>query len=204
MQLEQLATCMGRAAATSKIPFKAPAATVQAVAQAAAASATSAAPAQHQHAGGGIRVLVFNLFACEGFHIAERLSVPCCAAAPYPIPYACPSSFRSRFERVFPELYRRLTADCTADSSSPGSEIDEDKLEQDGVETREEEKEEGKGVEEQSTGGVTFMNADAGGVTDTGDRQQAERMAAHVGAAGAAAAFTERVTFKEVKSGAWE
>lgn len=34
-------------------------------------------------------LIVFNLFALEGFHLAEHCGVPCMAAAPYVVPYRC-------------------------------------------------------------------------------------------------------------------
>eukprot|EP00798_Chlamydomonas_sp_ICE-L_P006183 gene6183-2799_t len=57
----------------------------------------------------GLRCLAFTLFACEGFHIAEKLKVPCVCLSPYPMPAACPSFFRSSFPKKLPQLYAMLT-----------------------------------------------------------------------------------------------
>lgn len=54
------------------------------------------------------RLIIFNLFALEGFHIAEALGVPCLAASPCLPPYASPGGFKRRFERVHPHLFSRL------------------------------------------------------------------------------------------------
>ena len=61
------------------------------------------------------RLLVFNLFALEGYHLAEALGVPCIAAHPYPIPYPCPAAFDRRFAAAYPELHSALQdagSDC--------------------------------------------------------------------------------------------
>ncbi|GAX75424.1 hypothetical protein CEUSTIGMA_g2868.t1 [Chlamydomonas eustigma] len=44
-----------------------------------------------------LSVVVFNLFALEGYHIAEALNVRCVAASPYQMPYACPAHFKRSF-----------------------------------------------------------------------------------------------------------
>lgn len=56
------------------------------------------------------RLIVFNLFSLEGFHIAEGLGVPCLAASPCLPPYGPPAGFRRRFERAHLELFSRLQA----------------------------------------------------------------------------------------------
>ena len=53
-------------------------------------------------------LVVINLFALEGWHIAEALGVPCVVASPTLVPYTPPSSFVRRFQRAYPGLYRRL------------------------------------------------------------------------------------------------
>jgi hypothetical protein len=37
------------------------------------------------------RLLLFNLFALEGYCIAEALQVPCCVVQPYLVPYSMPA-----------------------------------------------------------------------------------------------------------------
>jgi hypothetical protein len=53
-------------------------------------------------------LLVFNLFALEGFHVAEHLGVPCLAASPYCIPYAPPSGLERALRRRWPGLVEKL------------------------------------------------------------------------------------------------
>ncbi|GAQ87097.1 UDP-Glycosyltransferase superfamily protein [Klebsormidium nitens] len=53
-------------------------------------------------------MLVFNLFALEAYHIAERLGIPCSAASPYLIPYAPPAGFERTFRRRWPKLHTAL------------------------------------------------------------------------------------------------
>lgn len=53
-------------------------------------------------------LVVINLFALEGWHVAEALGVPCVVASPTLVPYTPPSSFARRFEQAYPGLYRRL------------------------------------------------------------------------------------------------
>lgn len=53
-------------------------------------------------------LLVFNLFALEGFHVAEHLGVPCLAASPYLIPYAPPSGLERALRRRWPGLVEKL------------------------------------------------------------------------------------------------
>jgi hypothetical protein len=55
-------------------------------------------------------LLVFNLFALEGWHLAERLGVPAVAAAPYVVPYTLPAAFSVAFERALPQLAAALRA----------------------------------------------------------------------------------------------
>ncbi len=54
------------------------------------------------------RLIIFNLFALEGFHIAEALGVPCLAASPCLPPYVPPGGFKRRFESAHPQLFSRL------------------------------------------------------------------------------------------------
>lgn len=56
------------------------------------------------------RLIVFNLFSLEGFHIAEGQGVPCLAASPCLPPYGPPAGFRRRFEQAHPQLFSRLQA----------------------------------------------------------------------------------------------
>ena len=56
------------------------------------------------------RLLVFNLFALEGFSISEALGVPCVAASPCLIPYTMPTGFEREFQLAHARLYRRLQA----------------------------------------------------------------------------------------------
>lgn len=53
-------------------------------------------------------LLAFNLFAMEGFHLAEALRVPCLALSPCLVPYAPPASFERRFKQSSSDLYRKL------------------------------------------------------------------------------------------------
>ncbi|KAI8462850.1 MAG: hypothetical protein J3K34DRAFT_527448 [Monoraphidium minutum] len=63
------------------------------------------------------RLLVFNLFCLEAFHIAEALALPCAAAHPYLIPYSCPAAFERRFASAHPALHAVLRA---ADGNEEG------------------------------------------------------------------------------------
>jgi hypothetical protein len=65
-------------------------------------------PHLQRHPGVRARLLVFNLFALEGAHLAEALGVPCAAAHPYPIPYACPAAFERRLATAHPRLHAAL------------------------------------------------------------------------------------------------
>jgi hypothetical protein len=60
--------------------------------------------------------LVFNLFALEGFHIAEALAVPCAAVSPCLVPSAPPAGFERRFRAAHPRLHRRLK--CSGDGAA--------------------------------------------------------------------------------------
>lgn len=55
-------------------------------------------------------LILFNVFALEGFHIAEALGVPCLAASPCLVPYAMPAAFERRFRQANPSLYQALKA----------------------------------------------------------------------------------------------
>lgn len=50
--------------------------------------------------------VIINLFALEGWHLAEFYRVPCAVLAPYVVPYSAPSSFERRFRATHPLLYR--------------------------------------------------------------------------------------------------
>lgn len=78
----------------------------------AAAQATPSPPLQPR------RLMVFNLFALDAYHLAEALQVSCVAAHPYLIPYTAPSGLRRRFQRGHPRLYQRLAA--AADAGDAG------------------------------------------------------------------------------------
>ena len=56
----------------------------------------------------GAGLLVFNLFALEGFHVAEELRVPCAAVSPCLVPSAPAAGFERRFRAQHPRLYQRL------------------------------------------------------------------------------------------------
>lgn len=49
-------------------------------------------------------LLVINLFALEGFHIAEALGIPCAIVSPCVVPYTAPSSVMKRLKRGMPGL----------------------------------------------------------------------------------------------------
>ena len=53
-------------------------------------------------------MIVFNLFALEGFHLAEALCVPCMAISPCLVPYAPPAPFPRRFKKSSAALYDAL------------------------------------------------------------------------------------------------
>lgn len=63
------------------------------------------------------RLIIFNLFALEAYHISEALQVPCAVAQPYLIPYGMPSGFERRFKGAVPGLYSALK-DADQDPSS--------------------------------------------------------------------------------------
>jgi hypothetical protein len=69
------------------------------------------------------RLLVFNLFALEGAHLAEALGVPCAAAHPYPIPYAAPAAFERRLAAAHPRLHATLREADPVDGSVTWSEV---------------------------------------------------------------------------------
>jgi hypothetical protein len=71
--------------------------------------AVAACFAAHAPPGSGA-LLVFNLFALEAWHLAERLGVPAVAAAPYVVPYSLPPAFGAAFERSLPQLVAALRA----------------------------------------------------------------------------------------------
>mmetsp|Transcript_7608 Transcript_7608/g.19376 ORF Transcript_7608/g.19376 Transcript_7608/m.19376 type:complete len:806 (-) Transcript_7608:109-2526(-) len=54
-------------------------------------------------------LIVINLFALEGWHIAEALGCPCAVVSPCVVPYTPPSSFAKRFKRAYPGLYDFLS-----------------------------------------------------------------------------------------------
>ena len=54
------------------------------------------------------RLIVHNLFALEGFHIAQALGVPSLALSACLVPYGPPADFEARFRWAFPELYLAL------------------------------------------------------------------------------------------------
>lgn len=53
-------------------------------------------------------LIIFNLFALEGFHLAEALGVPCLAISPCLVPYSPPASFARRFRKSSATLYQAL------------------------------------------------------------------------------------------------
>ncbi|KAJ0988050.1 hypothetical protein J5N97_006406 [Dioscorea zingiberensis] len=50
--------------------------------------------------------IVINLFALEGWSLAELFQVPCVVAAPYVVPYSAPSSFEHQFSQELPLLFK--------------------------------------------------------------------------------------------------
>ena len=56
----------------------------------------------------GCRMVVHNLFALEGFHIAEALGLPSLALSACLVPYGPPAGFETRFRWAFPELSHAL------------------------------------------------------------------------------------------------
>jgi hypothetical protein len=69
-------------------------------------------PSQQEAPAGpdGRRLLCFNLFALEGYSIAEALQVPCAVLQPYLIPYSMPAAFKRRFQRCDARLAAQLHA----------------------------------------------------------------------------------------------
>jgi FkbM family methyltransferase len=63
-------------------------------------------------------LVVINLFALEGWHIAEALGIPCAVVSPTVVPYTPPSSFAKRFRRAYPGLYQSL---LDGDDGAPAS-----------------------------------------------------------------------------------
>lgn len=61
------------------------------------------------------RLIILNMFALEGYHIAETLQVPCMVAQPYLIPYTLPSGFQRRFNRALPQLAQALQQQTETD-----------------------------------------------------------------------------------------
>ncbi|CAM9436501.1 unnamed protein product, partial [Hapterophycus canaliculatus] len=57
----------------------------------------------------GAGLVVFNMFALEGYHIADAFNVPSVVCHPYLTATAMPSAFPRRMRRVYPSLFRRLT-----------------------------------------------------------------------------------------------
>ncbi|CAM9245428.1 unnamed protein product, partial [Phaeothamnion confervicola] len=56
----------------------------------------------------GASVLLFNLFALEGWHIAEARGIPCAVLHPYLIPTPTPTAFRHLLRAANPAAFRRL------------------------------------------------------------------------------------------------
>ncbi len=57
----------------------------------------------HSH---GADVILFNLFALEGYHIAECIGAVAIALSPCPLPHICPLKFQTAFARDRPALLR--------------------------------------------------------------------------------------------------
>lgn len=62
-------------------------------------------------------LIVFNLFALEGFHLAEALGVPCLAVSPCLVPYSPPAAFARRFKKSSAALYQALQ------EAAPGTDL---------------------------------------------------------------------------------
>lgn len=61
------------------------------------------------------RLIVHNLFALEGFHIAEALGVPSVVVSAC-LPYPPPASFYTRFKAAYPQLWNALQHQGTSAS----------------------------------------------------------------------------------------
>ncbi|CAB1118483.1 unnamed protein product [Ectocarpus sp. CCAP 1310/34] len=58
----------------------------------------------------GANLVIFNMFALEGYHVSEALRIPSAVCHPYLMTASpMPSSFPKRLRRTFPCLYRGLT-----------------------------------------------------------------------------------------------
>ena len=57
--------------------------------------------------------IIFNLFALEGFHVAEALGLPCMALSPCLVPYTPPASFARRLKKTSPALHQALQDSAT-------------------------------------------------------------------------------------------
>mmetsp|Transcript_969 Transcript_969/g.3069 ORF Transcript_969/g.3069 Transcript_969/m.3069 type:complete len:505 (-) Transcript_969:368-1882(-) len=58
----------------------------------------------------GADVIVCNLFTLEGFHISEKMRIPCVIVSPCLPPNRMPATFERQFMDEFPLLYRKLKA----------------------------------------------------------------------------------------------
>ncbi|CAM9552545.1 unnamed protein product [Scytosiphon promiscuus] len=71
----------------------------------------------------GAGLIVFNMFALEGYHISEAFNIPSVVCHPYLTSTAMPCAFPRRMRRVYPRLFRRLKVGATAVAGS--TEVDE-------------------------------------------------------------------------------
>lgn len=60
----------------------------------------------------GARVIAFNLFALEGYILAEALGCRPVVLSPYAIPHEPPVDFGADFERRWPDLHANLVRSC--------------------------------------------------------------------------------------------
>ncbi|CBJ26263.1 amino acid adenylation domain protein [Ectocarpus siliculosus] len=85
----------------------------------------------------GANLVIFNMFALEGYHVSEALRIPSAVCHPYLMTASpMPSSFPKRLRRTYPRLYRGLTRvpnkprlahkeDCEGAATAPTSSSEE-------------------------------------------------------------------------------
>jgi hypothetical protein len=65
----------------------------------------------------GTRLVVFNLFAIEGFSVAEAVGARCAAVTPFLLDRPPPSRFEAQLKQAVPELFHRLKKATTGSCS---------------------------------------------------------------------------------------